>query len=26
VLVLITLLYTGASEAAKHMFFRRVGL
>jgi Mg2+-importing ATPase len=26
VLVLITLLYTGASEVAKHMFFRRVGL
>ncbi len=26
VLVLITLLYTAASEAAKHMFFRRMGL
>jgi len=26
VLLLITVLYTAASEAAKHMFFRRVGL
>ena len=26
VMVVITLLYAAASEAAKHMFFRRMGL